>query len=223
MEASAKEVNILIAILREGYSRQRLQTAFGKLQIKQQKLQDQKGMLSFDVSLINAFKGLKSRFQEKLFEVPNFFQPCQATRQQVFSITCTHAYSNHQEQLLLFCELHNVYIFMTLGMALRDTGPAAPILNAPISRLSADHFSIIVKFLEFEDIQSARLAGRELHFFLSPYLIKSIRFAAQGERLHVLERLSHNEVFSRSVRTLHFDMSLFELPHSIWNELDASG
>jgi len=39
-------------------------------------------MLSFDVSLINALEILESRCWEKLFEVPNFFLPGQAARQQ---------------------------------------------------------------------------------------------------------------------------------------------
>jgi hypothetical protein len=39
-------------------------------------------MLSFNVSLINALEVLESRLLEKLFEVPNFFLPGQAARQQ---------------------------------------------------------------------------------------------------------------------------------------------
>jgi hypothetical protein len=95
--------------------------------------------------------------------------------------------------------------------------------NNPISKLSADHFSIIVKFLELVDIQSARLASRGLHFFLSPYLIKSVRFATEGDQLALLAKISQDCVFRRSVRTLRYDVNLHELPVSTWNELDAAG
>jgi hypothetical protein len=112
---------------------------------------------------------------------------------------------------------------MKPGMASKDAGSASAVFSVPISKLSADHFSIIVQFLEHEDIRSARLAGRELHFFLSPYLIKSVRFAPQGERLAILEKISQNHVFRHSVSTLRFDTNLFELSLSTWNELDNLG
>jgi hypothetical protein len=127
---------------------------------------------------------------------------------------------------------HNFFFFLCghifrvriLGMPLNHAG-LTPVAfdNNPISKLSADHFSIIVKFLELVDIQSARLASRGLHFFLSPYLIKSVRFAAQGDQLALLANISQNGVFRRSVRTLRYDVNLHELPVSTWNELDAAG
>ncbi len=108
-------------------------------------------------------------------------------------------------------------------MLLNHAGLTPVAIENPISKLSADHFSIIVKFLELADIQSARLASRGLHFFLRPYLIKSVRFAAQGDQLALLAKISQNGVFRRSVRTLRYDINLHELPVSTWNELDAAG
>ncbi|KAN0120114.1 hypothetical protein V8E51_002322 [Hyaloscypha variabilis] len=97
-------------------------------------------------------------------------------------------------------------------MALKDAVAICSTLAAPISKLSADHFSILVKFLEEKDIQSARLAGRHLHFFLSPYLFTAVRFLPHQERLNTLQAISQNDVFCRSVRTLRFDASLHQPP-----------
>lgn len=94
-------------------------------------------------------------------------------------------------------------------MASNCDEPALLVTGNPISRLSADHFSIIVEFLEDHDIRSARLAGRELHFFLSPYLFRSINFYPSQEGLDTLEMISQNDAFSRNVRVLRFDTSLF--------------
>jgi hypothetical protein len=128
----------------------------------------------------------------------------------------------HLSQLLLPCG--HIFRGRILSMPLNHAGLTPVALNKnPISKLSADHFSIIVKFLELVDIQSARLASRGLHFFLSPYLIKSVRFAAQGDQLALLAKISQNGVFRRSVRTLRYDVNLHELPVSTWNELDAAG
>lgn len=79
----------------------------------------------------------------------------------------------------------------------------------PISKLSVDHFSIIAEYLEKRDIQSARLSGPELHFFLSPYLFRSIRFAPHQDCLNLIDTVSHDDVLSSNVRTLRFDSSLF--------------
>jgi hypothetical protein len=105
------------------------------------------------------------------------------------------------------------------GMASNYGVAALPIIDYPISKLSVHHFSIIVKFLDEQDIRSARLAGRELHFFLSPYVFKSIRFTPHRECLDMLKIVSQNDVFSRSVKTLRYDTSLFQLP-MVWDELD---
>jgi hypothetical protein len=87
--------------------------------------------------------------------------------------------------------------------------PALLVTSNPISRLSTDHFSIIVEFLDHHDIRSAKLAGRELHFFLSPYLFRSINFYPSQECLDTLEMISQNNDFSHNVRVLRFDTSLF--------------
>ena len=112
---------------------------------------------------------------------------------------------------------------MTLGMASYDVTPVSLARDVPILKLSADHFSIIVKYLEVQDIRSARLAGRGLHFFLSQYLLRSVRFAPQAERLIILEQISQNEIFRHSVKTLRYDLRLLELPLPQWAEVDASG
>jgi hypothetical protein len=99
-------------------------------------------------------------------------------------------------------------------MASDNTEPVCPSLQGSFSKLSADHFSIIVTFLDNQDIRAARLAGRELHFFLSPYLFKSIRFAPQRRRINILEKISRNPVLSRNVRTLRYDVGIFQLEES---------
>ena len=81
-----------------------------------------------------------------------------------------------------------------------------------ISSLSVDHFAIIATFLDIEDIKNARLAGRELHFYLSPYLIQSVRFAPHKSCLDIIDAISRDSVLSHNVRTLRFDASIFRLP-----------
>ena len=43
---------------------------------------------------------------------------------------------------------------------------------------------------------TARQAGRELYFFLSPYLFRSIIFSPHRERLNIPEMVSQNDAFS---------------------------
>jgi hypothetical protein len=164
---------------------------------------------------------------KKLFEVPNFFLPGQAARQPR-STSRAEPVAYLRPNLPISCITTSSpcgYIFrvIILDMPLNHAGLTHPALDKPISKLSADHFSVLVKFLELQDIQAARLASRGLHFFLSLYLIKSVRFAAQGDQLAVLTKISQNHVFRRSVRTLRYDVNLHGLPLSTWNELDAAG
>jgi hypothetical protein len=100
---------------------------------------------------------------------------------------------------------------MKPSMAL-NYGPTASLVpDKPILKLSVDYFSIIVEYVEDQDIRSARLAGRDLHFFLSPYLFRSISFPPSQKFLDILEMVSQNEVFSHNVRILRFKSNLFLL------------
>jgi hypothetical protein len=90
-----------------------------------------------------------------------------------------------------------------------------------LTNLSVDHFTIIASFLEKRDIQSARLSGRELHFFLSPYLFKSIRFAPHQESLDIVDNVSKDKVLSHNVHAPRFDASICRLP-GVVDELDLS-
>jgi hypothetical protein len=223
MEALAKEVNILIAILREENSLQDCKLLLGNFKSNNKSFKIRKGCCHATFRSSTRSKVWSRVFQKSSLRFQISFR---LRRQQGTDILChvpATAYFKPQQRLPHFCNLRYVSLVMTPSMASEDAGSASAALGVPISRLSADHFSIIVKFLEHEDIRTARLAGRELHFFLSPYLIKSVRFAPQGERLTFLEKLSQNHVFRQSVRILRFDTSLFELPLSTWNELDDSG
>ncbi|KAF8858033.1 hypothetical protein BDZ45DRAFT_743847 [Acephala macrosclerotiorum] len=84
----------------------------------------------------------------------------------------------------------------------------------PLSKLSLDVFAIIADFLEVSDIQSARLAGRDLHFFLSPYLFRAVTFAPHQESLDRLSKISQDPALSFNTRTLRYDTSIFRLPNS---------
>ncbi|KAL2069491.1 hypothetical protein VTL71DRAFT_14170 [Oculimacula yallundae] len=95
-----------------------------------------------------------------------------------------------------------------LSVPISSCGEMA-ISNAPILKLSVDHFSIISGYLELLDICSARLSSRELHFFLSPYLFRSIRFAPHQECLDLIDTVSKNSVLCSNIRSLHFDNTTF--------------
>ena len=90
-----------------------------------------------------------------------------------------------------------------------------------LAKLSVDHFTIIASFLEKRVIQSARLAGRELHFFLSPYLFNSVRFAPHKQSLDIVDNISKDQVLSQNVRSLRFDASICRLP-GMEDDLDSS-
>jgi len=81
--------------------------------------------------------------------------------------------------------------------------------NSSLGKLSLDIFSLISTYLTAQDIKAARLANRELHFFLSPYLVKSIRFHPEPEHLATLDTISQDEVLSHNVKTLLYDCTLF--------------
>jgi hypothetical protein len=66
--------------------------------------------------------------------------------------------------------LQHVSLFLTPSMASDSTEAIFPYRNAPVSMLSADHFSIIATFLEDHDIRAARRADRD---FLAANCISS--------------------------------------------------
>lgn len=76
-----------------------------------------------------------------------------------------------------------------------------------IRLLSLDIFSIIASFLSTEDIRCARLSGRELHFFLSPYLIRSINLTTfKSNNLKKKPELFHN------LKNLCLDLHRYPVP-----------
>lgn len=81
-----------------------------------------------------------------------------------------------------------------------------------VTKLSLDHFTIVASFLETQDIQSARLAGRVLHNYLSPYLFKAVRFAPHIKAIDVFDKILKDSVLSHNVHELRFDTSLYRLP-----------
>lgn len=77
-----------------------------------------------------------------------------------------------------------------------------------------DVSSLIAEFLEVSDIQSARLAGRDLHCFLSPYLFRTVTFAPHQEILNRLSKIAQDPVLSFNTRTLRYDTAIFRLPNT---------
>jgi hypothetical protein len=88
------------------------------------------------------------------------------------------------------------------------------IAMSKLSMLCVDVFLIIETFLDTQDIRNARLSGRELHAFLSPYLIKSIRFAPTKSCFQVIQNIATHPTLSSSVDTLCYDTTLFRLPRT---------
>ncbi|PVH78445.1 hypothetical protein DL98DRAFT_516772 [Cadophora sp. DSE1049] len=84
--------------------------------------------------------------------------------------------------------------------------------KSPISKLSVDHFSLISEYLSINDIRSTRLSNRELHFFLTPYLFRSITFASHQEYLDIIDAISRDFTLSSNVRVLRFDTTIFKRP-----------
>lgn len=92
---------------------------------------------------------------KKLFERSKFLLAWAGSKAAALYITC--------RACCLPCLLP-IFRFRIPGMLLNHAGLTPVALDNPISKLSADHFSIIVKFLELVDIQSARLASRGLPY-----------------------------------------------------------
>jgi hypothetical protein len=92
--------------------------------------------------------------------------------------------------------------------------------KTPFLKLSLDLISIIAEFLNTKDIKSARLSGRHLHYFLTPYLFRSVTFAPYQECLDRLKFIAQDPVISHHTKTLYFDCTVFRLPAEI-DELDS--
>lgn len=73
--------------------------------------------------------------------------------------------------------------------------------------LSLDIFSIIASFLTTKDIRCARLSGRELHFFSSPYLIRALDFTAFESK-----NFKKKPELFQNLRTLCLDLHRYPAP-----------
>jgi hypothetical protein len=96
--------------------------------------------------------------------------------------------------------------------------PAA-VSYTPFASLSIEIFAIIAEFLDVRDIQSLRLAGRNLYFLSSPYLFRTVSFAPHQEDLDRLKMISQDVLLSHHTRTLRYDATILRLRH-VSDDLD---
>jgi hypothetical protein len=94
-----------------------------------------------------------------------------------------------------------------------------PSTKCHLTSLSLDVFALIAIYLDTHDIQSARLAGRELHWLLSSYLFRTITFTPHRDRLDILDAIQKNNVLSHNTSTLRFDTSICRL-QDVEDEID---
>ncbi|KUJ12450.1 uncharacterized protein LY89DRAFT_738239 [Mollisia scopiformis] len=97
-----------------------------------------------------------------------------------------------------------------LPMASPSTHPAEFCCH--FTKLSVDVFAILADYLKTEDIQSARLAGRDLHSLSSPYLFRAVTFAPHQEHLDRLSKITRDPILSYHTRILRYDTTIFRLP-----------
>lgn len=68
----------------------------------------------------------------------------------------------------------------------------------------------ICQCLKVKDIQRARLACRALNIAASPFLIHSVWISSRPRDLETLSAISRHKVFSKSVREIIYDATVYE-------------
>lgn len=97
--------------------------------------------------------------------------------------------------------------------------PSAAVSHTPFANLSVEVFAIIAEFLDIRDIQSLRLAGRNLYFLSGPYLCRTITFAPHQEDLDRLKKISQDGLLSHHTHTLRYDTTILKVPDTL-DDLD---
>ncbi|MCJ1230131.1 hypothetical protein MMC12_006802 [Toensbergia leucococca] len=79
-----------------------------------------------------------------------------------------------------------------------------------LERLPTELLSAIFRMLTKSPIKSVRLVSRRCNAIASEYLMQSITFAFRHDTLKGLEAISQHPIFSRTVRNLVYDVSIYD-------------